>query len=59
MDLRWLLPYRRTPDETDAQHLARLARKGGYGSAQVAAHVIALSARVDDLERRLAALEAR
>jgi polyhydroxyalkanoate synthesis regulator phasin len=58
VDLRKLSMYARKRDETDAEHLARLAKVGPGGSAEVAAHVAALLGRVDALERRVAELEA-
>jgi hypothetical protein len=59
MDLRKLSMYSRKRDETDREHLARLAKIGPAGSAEVASYVTVLLDRIDDLERRVAALERR
>jgi hypothetical protein len=59
VDLRKLSMYARKRDETDAEHLARLAKVGPAGSAELAVYVAGLLDRVGALERRVAELEAR
>ena len=60
MSLRSLLRWTdRRAGETEAEHVLRVHRTVGHGTGVLPRYVVALLARVDELERRVAALEAK